>query len=309
MADRLRRRASVRVRTTALVTIVSGAALLGGSVLLLVSLDGSLHQAGDDLARGRTADLAVLAARGTLPRVLSGVDGEGVAQVFTDEGRVLAASPNILRRPAIDVPATSSAPTMRVVRDAPDDAETENYRIWTRRVSSPGGTVTILAGSSLESVDEASRTLRRSLLLGVPLLVLSVAAGTWLVVGRTLSPVEGIRREVAAITDDDLDRRVAVPPTGDEMSRLAVTMNEMLARLQDGSRRQRDFVADASHELQSPVTALRAQLEVGLAEEGTDWPATARRLLVDADEMERLVRDLLFLARTHGVQPRPVGTP
>ena len=88
-----------------------------------------------------------------------------------------------------------------------------------------------------------------------------------------------------------------------EVSRLALTMNLMLDRLQDGSDRQRAFVADASHELQSPLTAMRTQLEVGLADGAHDWPGTARLLLCDTDEMERLVRDLLFLARTHDGSP------
>ena len=105
-------------------------------------------------------------------------------------------------------------------------------------------------------------------------------------------------RRSRAITDDDLGRRVPVPPTRDEVARLAVTMNEMLDRLEDASRRQRDFVADASHELQSPITALRTQLEVALEHPGDEWPELARRLLSDTDEMERLVRDLLFLARS-----------
>jgi signal transduction histidine kinase len=110
--------------------------------------------------------------------------------------------------------------------------------------------------------------------------------------------VEDIRREVAAIGDDALDHRVSVPASDDEIGRLAVTMNQMLARLEDASRRQRNFVADASHELQSPITSLRTQLEVAMAHDHNDWPALATRLLGDTDQMERLVRDLLFLART-----------
>jgi hypothetical protein len=84
--------ASVRTRTTALATAFSGLALLVGAVVLVVTLDRSLHRSGDDLARGRVADLSGLAARGALPRVLAGIDGEGVAQVFTADGLVLAAS-------------------------------------------------------------------------------------------------------------------------------------------------------------------------------------------------------------------------
>jgi signal transduction histidine kinase len=306
VAERWWRRGSVRTRTTLLSAAVSGGALLLGAVLLLQSLDRSLHAAGDDLARGRVDELAALTRTGALPRTLSGIGGEGVGQVFGSDGTVMAASPNIVGRPPITAAAASPAPGVRVLRDAPDDADRESYRVWTARVSTRHGPVTVVAGFSLESVGEAARTLRRDLVVGVPLLVLLVAAGTWVVIGRTLRPVEDIRAEVAAISEDDLDRRVPVPATGDEVSRLATTMNSMLDRLQEGSRRQRTFVADASHELQSPLTALRSQLEVALAQRDDDWETTARSLLADTDEMERLVRDLLYLARVQegGDPPR-----
>jgi signal transduction histidine kinase len=296
-------RRSVRARGTLLTTVVSGTALLIGAVLLLATLDHSLHASGDDLARSRVRDLGALARTGALPESLDGIGGEGVGQVFTRDGTVLAASPNIAGRPPITSAAARGRGQLRVLRGAPDDNQTEDYRVWVASVPTGRGPVTVVAGASLESVGEASRTLRRDLAVGVPLLVLLVAAGTWWVIGRALRPVEDIRSEVASISDDDLDRRVPVPASGDEVSRLARTMNLMLDRLQDGSERQRAFVADASHELQSPVTAMRTQLEVGLADGAHDWTGTARLLLRDTDEMERLVRDLLFLARTHDGSP------
>ena len=268
---------------------------------MLFTLDQSLHQAGDDLARGRVHDLATQAKQGNLSASLENITGEGdgVGQVYDDQGTVLAASPNIAGQPPIyDGVAPTDAPELRILRGAPDDDEAEDYRVWVLGVDTATGPVTVLAGASLESVSEASRTLRRDLVVGVPLLIGLVALGTWVVIGRTLRPVEDIRTEVAAIGDDELDRRVPVPAADDEISRLAVTMNQMLARLEDASRRQRAFVADASHELQSPITALRTQLEVALAHHEDDWPGLATRLLGDTDQMERLVRDLLFLART-----------
>ncbi len=304
MADRRGWPRSVRARTTLLATHwCPRSRWCLGSVLLLLTLDRSLYNAGDDLARSRVADLAAAAAAGRLPHPPN-VGDNGVAQVFSADGRVLTASANITGSPPITRPARTATPTMRVLHGAADDKEKENYRVWVARADSQDGPVTVVAGASIESVGEASRTLRRDLLVGVPLLVLLVAAGTWLVVGRTLRPVEDIRAEVAGIGDADLGRRVPVPATGDEVGRLALTMNEMLVRLEDASRRQREFVADASHELQSPVTALRTQLEVSLATGEDDWPAAARRMLGDTDQMERLVRDLLFLARTTG-DPAP----
>ncbi len=299
MPRRWRDRGSVRTRTTVLTTVVSGAALTLGALLLIATLDRSLHATEDDLARGRAGDLARVVALGALSRDLTGIDPDGVGQVFTADGRVLASSPNIVGRPPITGRASTSRLSTRLLRNAPDDNQTENYRVWVTRATGPDGPATVVVGSSLESVSEASRTLRRDLTVGLPVLVLLVAAGTWLVVGRTLRPVEDIRAQVAAISEEDLDRRVPVPPSGDEVGRLAVTMNQMLARLQDSSRRQRAFVADASHELQSPIAAIRTQLEVALSHDDNDWPGTARLLLADADAMEGLVRDLLFLARTH----------
>jgi signal transduction histidine kinase len=301
-----RRLGSVRARTTLLTTLVSGTALTLAAVFLVLTLDRSLHRAGDDLARERLGDLSGLAADSSLPRVLRGIGGEGVGQVFDGGGTVLAASPNIVGRPPVTrYTGRALTPVLQVLRDAPDDDETETYRVWVMTAPTADGPVTVVAGSSVEAVGEASRALRRDLAVGVPLLVLLVGAGTWLVVGRTLRPVEDIRSEVAAISDRDLSRRVPVPGSSDEVSRLAATMNDMLARLERSHRRQRDFVADASHELQSPVTALRTQLEVALARQDEDWPTVGRRLLADTDDMERLVRDLLFLARTsEGARPR-----
>jgi signal transduction histidine kinase len=110
---------------------------------------------------------------------------------------------------------------------------------------------------------------------------------------------------VAALGDRDLDRRVPVPPGEDEVSRLARTMNDMLARLQQAQRTQRQLVADASHELRSPVTAIRTTAEVALSEPGGDH-ALAGEVLEEAVRLERLVQDLLLLARADEHELRPL---
>lgn len=104
------------------------------------------------------------------------------------------------------------------------------------------------------------------MLIGLPALLLVVAGVTWLVTRRALRPVEGIRREMAAITaSEDLARRVPEPRSHDEVARLARTTNATLTALEKSVDRQRRFVADASHELRSPIASLRIQLEVGAA--------------------------------------------
>jgi signal transduction histidine kinase len=103
-----------------------------------------------------------------------------------------------------------------------------------------------------------------------------------------------------------MHRRVPAPASTDEVARLAHTMNRMLDRLEAAAHRQRRFVSDASHELRSPVTAMRTDLEVGLrAPTTTDWEATARRTLGEADRLGRLVDDLLELARLDEGATRP----
>jgi signal transduction histidine kinase len=134
--------------------------------------------------------------------------------------------------------------------------------------------------ASLDGADKSGTTLRHALWIATPLLVLLVALMTWLFVSGALQPVEAIREEVEEIKASTMDRRVPVPDTDDEIQRLAVTMNEMLDRLETSSLRQREFVSDASHELRSPIASMRAELEVALAHpEAADWPEVAQRVL------------------------------
>jgi len=297
----------VRTRTTVLAFLLVATTLAAGSVLLVITLGQSLSKSGDALAKSRVRDLASLAEAGALPKVLTNIDGEGIAQVVDDSGRVLAASPNIVdEQPISTFRPPRKEPSVVTLTNAPDDDEIEDYRVWAMSAPTKDGTISIYVGKSLESVEETTRTLRHSLTITVPVALLLLAAGTWMVIGRALRPVESIREELTAITDEDLGRRVPVPPSGDEVARLATTMNSMLDRLEIASRKQRDFVADASHELQSPLTAIRVQLEVAMAHpEDADWDAIATSLLGDSTQMESLVRDLLYLAREHDVRSLP----
>lgn len=296
----LRTRTTLRTRATLLATALTGVTLLVASVVLMLTLQSHLTSGADALARSRVQDLLELASSGDLPPTLTTLDDEGAAQVVDADGRVLAASHNVAGRPRIATlaPAPGAAPVVRTV-DAPDDSETETYRLWAG--SGPGvdgGPVTVYVGSSLESVHEASHALRTALLVGAPAVLLLLALGTWLVLGGALRRVDRLRTEVDAITEDRLDRRVPAGTVDDEVGRLARTMNTMLARLEAAQVRQQSFVADVSHDLQSPLAAQRAQLEVALASTGADATAAALAadLLGSTAEMERLVRDLLFLA-------------
>jgi signal transduction histidine kinase len=139
---------------------------------------------------------------------------------------------------------------------------------------------------------------------GVPLLTLVVASVTWWMTGRALHPVDAMRAEVEAISAGALERRVPEPATGDEVARLAATMNRMLARLQAAQARQRRFVSDAAHELRSPVAAIRQHSEVALAHpDATSAGALAEVVHRENLRVERLVDDLLLLARLDEAAP------
>jgi signal transduction histidine kinase len=294
---------SVRARITALATAASAVVLVLAAVVLVTALDQQLTSQGDGAAKARAEDIARDAVRGHVDREIQPATDDGLVQVVDQSGAVLGASRNVRGDAAIAAPSrTADGPRVQTIT-APDDNETERYRVWTVAVATDRGVLTVFAGTSLETVSEATRTLRGAMFAGVPMMLLLVAAGTWLVVGRALSRVERVRREVDEIGDDDIARRLE-PGTADEVGRLIATLNALLERLDGARREQRDFVADASHELQSPITAFRAQLEVARTHpDRADWKALVDDLLEDTTRMEVLVRDLLVLAA--GESPEP----
>ncbi|MBQ0850718.1 HAMP domain-containing protein [Streptomyces sp. BH-SS-21] len=140
-------------------------------------------------------------------------------------------------------------------------------------------------------------------------LVALIAGSTWFAAGRVLRPVEAIRAEFAELSARHLDRRVPVPRAGNEIARLATTMNTTLNRLQTAVDRQRQFTADASHELRTPLACLRTELELALNRpDAADWPQVVRAAHEDTIRVQELTEDLLLLARLdaeHGDrQPR-----
>jgi signal transduction histidine kinase len=305
MADRTRsgRRfagpASIRARLTA-AACVAGALLVGAAVILTV-LRHTLDENLDDAAVQRAKDVALQVRNGTLdtPLAVHG-DEDAFIEVRDAKGRAVARTSNLKQ----DVPIArfrpeDDDPEIRTQK-IPVRGEEDDFRIVGLNAQGTAyGAVTIYVVASLDRVKETAMAVRHLLWWGVPLLVALVGAIAWFVVGRALRPVESMRTEVAEITAQDLGRRVPVPTARDEIGRLATTMNDMLDRLQQSAERERRFVADASHELQSPLASSRADLEVALAHpESTEWEETARAVVADNERMTRLVGDLLFLAQS-----------
>ncbi|MDP9436786.1 MAG: HAMP domain-containing histidine kinase, partial [Actinomycetota bacterium] len=277
-----------------------------GAVLLDAVLRAGLTGAADERARSQVEEVERLVAEGRLPDVLPAADPSVLVQVLDRSGRVSAATTGTSRA----VPLLTPAEVDRAVQA--DDAvqvsgDRVGYggglRVLVRRVA--GGAV-VFAAVPVAGVHDPLRLVRTALVVGLPLLLLASAWGVWLTVGRTLQPVEQLRSGAEAVTAADPARRLPVPIAEDEVRRLAATLNGMLDRLERGGARQRAFVADAAHELRSPLAAVRTTLEVALLHpdpEGAD--AALRTALDEVLRMGRLVDDLLLLARLDAGAVRP----
>jgi len=294
---------SVRARTAAASVLVVGAGVLAAGVAVTTLLHRSLMADTDRSALHRAQDVAALVQAGTLPARLPDPDDpdndELLVQVTDPAGRIVAASARMAGAPRM-LPGRPPAPGQQrtttltgLPADPPDP-----FRVVALTTTAPVAGYTVYAASELSLVAHSDAALRRLLLRGGPPFLALVALVTWVIADRALRRVDAVRARVEGITAEALDRRVPEPPGDDEITRLARTMNEMLDRLQAAGERQRRFVADASHELKSPLAAVQAELEVALAHpQAADWPATAVRLLHEDERMERLVEDLLFLAQ------------
>jgi signal transduction histidine kinase len=186
-------------------------------------------------------------------------------------------------------------------------ARTGTWSIVEMPLLSPkDGPVQAVALSPLEDVLRSTETLQQVLAIGIPMLVGLLTLAAWLLIGRALRPVRLMTQCAAGIADATACDRLAVPPSSDELSELARTLNGMLDRLAEGARRQREFVSDASHELRSPIAATRTQLEVALAHPERAEPAVVLRgVLAETTRLEVLVADLLALARLDEARTLP----
>ncbi|MBB4785694.1 sensor histidine kinase [Streptomyces rapamycinicus] len=242
----------------------------------------------------------------------------GNARAMPQRAYIVAAPGQVTIRDASGRTVTPTAPTDTASQGPPglsrlpteptepsESAESAESAEPTEPVQA-GRPYSVTVSPSTTSLDSATGLLLRQAAPAAAGLVLFVAGLTWLLVGRALRPVAAMRREFTEITERDLHRRVPVPRARDEIHRLARTMNATLDRLHRAMTRQRQFVADASHELRSPIAAVRAQLELVLARPSrTDWPAAVHKALRDTDRLQAVASDLLLLARLDAQEAPP----
>ena len=304
-AHPLSRLRSVRVRITITATVVVAAAMAVASFALVSAVRTQLLDRIEKRAKEKVAFIAGQLKEGVPPTGVSvagpgvgpGPEVGGFVSVQDANGKVVQSvgAPREVRTGGVLIQGSElpAGETGAAKLDAAGQPFALNYT----KVPTPGDTFTVIVGSPLDSVRRSINTLASTLAIGLPFLVALVGGLAWFFTGRALHPVEAMRAEVEEISGGTLHRRVPEPATGDEVSRLARTMNQMLDRLEGASQRQREFVSDASHELRSPVAAIRTQLEVALAAgDSADWPAVARKALAEEARLEALVSDLLLLA-------------
>jgi len=283
---------SVRVRMTLAAVVVVIVGLTGAGAVLVNAVERSLLDRvrnDDQAALERVA--AIIQTTGRIPDVIPVVSPDTqFIQILAPDGRVLAATLRIYE----DEPMVVGGKV-----NQPDELPSRvRWQVSRTQIPSRAGPITIVAASPLSEIDRSVDALVDLLWLGVPVVVIVVGLLAWVLIGRALRPIEAIRSEVEAISATTIDRRVPEPGTGDEVDRLARTMNGMLDRLEHAADRQRRFVSDASHELRSPVATIRTELEVALANaDGADWPSVARGVLAEDERLEWLLSDLLELAR------------
>ena len=296
----------IRLRLTLL--FATAAALLAGAggLLLVRQLASGLVSSLDDTLANRISSIA-----GRMEPAGGPLDYGVAASILGGQAAQgnLAELANPAQPATYDdfTPARALLPTRRLaaathhplVSDATFPGTTEQLRVHAAPLPGESGWVIVVA-ASLQPTDAAVNRIRGAAVLGGVVVVILAGLGGWLLAGAALAPMDRLRREAEAISASDPAARLRVPRTGDEVAALARTMNDLLQRLQAAIARQRAFLADAGHELRTPLAILRAELELA------GRPGRSREQLVHAvgsaaDETQRVTRlaeHLLLLARS-----------
>ncbi|MBW8751741.1 MAG: HAMP domain-containing protein [Propionibacteriales bacterium] len=290
-----RMRSSVRLRVTVVASVFVLLVTAVGSVVVVAMLAHSISHSLVDSAREDAAAIHAQLRNGVTPAEAATTGrGDVVVQLLDARGQVIASD----RPERLTVPLRTTA---GVTESAAVPGLSDTFTLVARRSKDTGDVALIIVGRSTEQRDETRAESAGLLAITVPLIAVALAVIVWLSVGRALKPVEVMREEADAITTTRLRRRLAVPPGHDEVPRLAQTLNEMLDRIDEGQRLQRQFVSDASHELRSPLAAIRQSADVArMHPDQVDVATLAGDVLAESERLGDLVGALLLLARLEG---------
>lgn len=299
------RRMPVRLRVAAAFTASMAIVLTGAGLLIYARLGEDLSQALDQDLRLRAQDVSALLSDPTasLTRQAPGrliERGESFAQLLGPSGAVLDATP-----PIGSVPLIGGVQLQRALRAGPRFIDSpavpgldEPARLLATPVRRGGRQLVVIVGATRENRAETLSSLRAQLLIAGPIALLLATGLGYLLAGAGLRTVEAMRARAASVSADRPGERLPVPATGDELQRLGETLNHMLARLEAALERERGFVAEAGHELRTPLALLRAELDYALhyAENERELRTAVRTASEETDRLVQLAGDLLLIA-------------
>ncbi|WP_307827785.1 ATP-binding protein [Planomonospora sp. ID82291] len=298
-------RHSWSVRTRLTLIAVATAALSGLVITTVATL--ALYDLARDYQTNQVAGTALevvqLAQRGRLPAVLRHGNGVG-SQVLDASGRIVAATPDLAGGPPVADfrPGGDGVMADRELCDPPRMPGECVIAVVFRLHRPEGDWLVYSVGAMIPWYVHSG--LFAFLVTVSVLIVVLAGAGTYRTVTGALTPVHAITGELAEITATDVGRRVPVPRAEDEIRQLAETINQTLDRLEAAVEQQRRFASDASHDLRSPLTAMRTQVEEALQyPEDVDWTVKAQAMLASLDRLQAIVADLLTLARLDSGAP------
>jgi signal transduction histidine kinase len=303
-------RRSLRIRVTLIATAVLAIGLLAGTAGLARLFAAARVAAVDQVVKAEAATVGQLVAAGDLPSPLPAPpSGTAKAQVVDRAGTVLAATGDaspVLE--IIPVGLLQVGPSDRTYTTTGTTLGSAPQRVDVRSTTLPTGIpVIVVVAVPFSDVQDTLNALHHVIVVVLPLVLLAAAAATWLAVGSALRPVDELRAAADAVVASGSGPapRLVVPAGADELRRLGETLNRMLARVHGAGEQQRAFIADAAHELRSPLASVLTQLEVALSTptSAQEWPIIAADVFADAERLRRIADDLLLLARLDAGAP------
>ena len=287
-------RIPIRLRLTLPFAFAMAIVLAGMGVFVYVRVGDTLLGSIDQNLRAQLVEVETHATRGGPLIDPDASVGPTIAFVQLADGTIVQPSTTGIGpvhgpRPASVIHRTADVPGVR-----------GDWRLIEAPVTWDGEAATLVVGRSLAPREETLRRLFRAFLYAAPLALLLAVLSGYALAAAALRPVEAMRRRAAGVSADEPGRRLPVPPARDEISALALTLNDMLARLESSFEHERRFLADASHELRTPLALLRGELELALRRPRSreELEAAVRSAAEETERLTRLAEDLLLIARS-----------